>query len=110
MKKILLIMALFISGCNTVRSLKESTPIASGSSKKSEQAFVYCVIAEWNKHSYLQPMITQPLPDGHSLQFNDPWRGPVFILDVVSNSEGSSYRLYRSKEIDFYEQAITQCK
>jgi len=110
MKKALLIAALLISGCNTVSSLKGSTPVSMGSSKKSEQVFVYCVITEWNKHSYLQPMITQPLPDGHSLQFNDPWRGPVFILDVVSNSEGSNYRLYRSKEIDFYERAITQCK
>ncbi|WP_261232476.1 hypothetical protein [Serratia entomophila] len=110
MKKVLLMAVLLISGCNTVSSLKGSAPVAMGISKKSEQMFVYCVTTEWNKHSYLQPMVTQPLPDGHSLQFNDPWRGPVFILDVVSNSEGSSYRLYRSKEIDFYERAITQCK
>ncbi|WP_262017312.1 hypothetical protein [Serratia liquefaciens] len=110
MKKVLLITALFISGCSTVGSLRERSPTLDGSSKKSEQEFVYCVINEWNKHSYLQPMVTQPLPDGHSLQFNDPWRGPVFILDVVKNGDGSNYRLYRSKNIDFYERAITQCK
>ncbi|HID8399795.1 TPA: hypothetical protein ACXIJH_000012 [Serratia marcescens] len=110
MKKALLITALFISGCNTVGSLKDTTPAMSGYSDKSESTFVSCVINEWNKYSYLQPMVTQPLPDGHSLQFNDPWRGPVFILDVLNNGGGSSYKLYKSKDIDFYEQAITQCK
>ncbi len=101
---------LALVGCTTVNDLRNTKPVITGHSSKSVQVFTECILNKWNDHTYLQPVLEQSLPEGNSFQFNDPWRGPVFIFDVRKSNDGSDFKLYRSREISFYEDAIIFCK
>ncbi|WP_024529181.1 hypothetical protein [Serratia fonticola] len=111
MKRIMIVAALVaLSGCGTVNDLKQNTPAISGSTDKTVQEYTACVLSEWNKHTYLQPVLTQPLSNGNALIFDEPFRGPVFILDVEKVGDGSEFKLYKSRDISYYEKPITSCK
>lgn len=114
MKKLAVVLiALSLAGCSaTVDELRKNRPAAEGDTDKSVQAFSACVLDEWDKYSYLQPVITRPLVNGYSMRFDETFHGPVFLLDVTEKAteDGAHYKLYRSYTIDFYEYALLKCK
>lgn len=110
MKKLsIALFALSLASCSNVSDLKKTAPVFSIVTSKSVNKYSTCVLNEWNKHTYLQPVSTQPFNEGNSFQFNDPYRGPVFILDVVPVSNGSKVTLFKSRDIDFYELEARNC-
>lgn len=109
-KMVVLLIVTVLAGCSTVSDLRGTTPSIAGVSKKSVSAYSTCVLNEWNKQTYLQPLITQPYNNGYSYQFNDPFRGALIILDVTEDGSGSKFNFYRAREIEIYEKPVSLCK
>lgn len=111
MKNMLLAVAvLALAGCATETDLRQTVPVMSGHSAKAVPVYAECVLDKWNNHTYLQPVVSKTTPDGISMQFVDSWAGPVFLLEVAKANGGSDFTLYRTKQISYYEDAITACK
>jgi hypothetical protein len=101
---------LALAGCATVSDLRQTKPVVSGYSSKKVSVFTACILDKWSSHSYLQPVIAHPFGNGNSLQFNDFWRGTVFVLDITVSDNGSKFMLFRSKTISFYEDEVISCE
>ncbi|SRR5471030_1153035 len=111
MNKILLTaLVLTLAGCAAEKDLHQTVPVMTGHSAKAVPVYAECVLEKWNEHTYLQPVASKTTPNGISMQFNDQWAGPVLLLEVTNATGGSDFKLYKTKTISYYEDAITACK
>ena len=114
MKRIMIVAALVtLSGCSsTANDLRTTNPFLSGDSSKSPQAFIGCVLNNWNEKNTITPISAQPLENGYTAQINDMARGVVMLIDVMptKDNSGSKFKFYKKRNMEYYEQSVIGCK